>query len=181
VFKLGIVLTLVLGLGLAACSDDQKVSTSDDATNQPAASTTQLVEATTTLDPKAQQMLDEINQRGKPTVTVPPAPATELKVTDLVVGTGAAAQPTSNVLVHYVGVGQATGKQFDSSWDRGEPISFPLNQVIPGWSQGMVGMKEGGRRELVVPGALAYGANPPTADIQPNETLVFVVDLISVQ
>ncbi len=81
------------------------MSSSDNATNQPAVSTT-LPATSTTLDPKAQQMLDEINQRGKPTVTVPPAPATQLKVTDQVVGTGAEAQPTSTVLVHYVGVGQ---------------------------------------------------------------------------
>jgi peptidylprolyl isomerase len=77
-----------------------------------------------------------------------------------------------------VGVGQATGRQFDASWDRGEAISFGLNQVIQGWSEGLVGMKLGGRRELVIPGEMAYGPNPPPgAGIQPNETLVFVVDL----
>jgi peptidylprolyl isomerase len=182
VIRLGIVLTLTigLGLGLTACGDDNSASSATTTTSV-AASNGAPSASTSTLDPKAQQMLDEINKRGKPTVTVPPAPATELKVTDLVVGTGATAEPTSTVLVHYVGVGQQSGKEFDSSWSRGQPISFPLNQVIPGWSQGMVGMKEGGRRELVIPGALAYGANPPTPDIQPNETLVFVVDLIAVQ
>ena len=111
--------------------------------------------------------------------TVPPAPATELKITDLVEGTGPAVQPTDSVTVHYVGVGQQSGKEFDSSWSRGEPISFPLNGVIKGWSEGLVGMKVGGRRELVIPGSLAYGPNPPSPDIAPDETLDFVVDLVA--
>jgi peptidylprolyl isomerase len=126
-------------------------------------------------------MLDEINERGKPTVTVPEQPASELKVTDLVEGTGPEATEASEVFVHYVGVGQASGEQFDASWDRGEPISFALTQVIAGWSEGMLGMRAGGRRELVIPGDLAYGPFPPTPDIQPDETLVFVVDLIEVR
>ena len=83
--------------------------------------------------------------------------------------------------VHYVGCGQQSAKQFDSSWDTGKPATFALNEVIPGWSQGLVGMKTGGRRTLVIPGNLAYGASPPDSSIAPNETLVFVVDLVSVQ
>ena len=86
----------------------------------------------------------------------------------------------TTVEVNYVGVGQKSKKVFDSSFTRGESISFPLNGVIPGWTKGLVGMKEGGRRQLVIPGALAYGANPPSADIGPDETLVFVVDLIKI-
>jgi peptidylprolyl isomerase len=86
------------------------------------------------------------------------------------------------VTVHYVGCGQQSAKQFDASWDRGQPATFGLDQVIQGWSEGLVGMKEGGRRELTIPGELAYGANPPPgAGIHPNETLVFVVDMISVK
>jgi peptidylprolyl isomerase len=87
------------------------------------------------------------------------------------------------VTVHYVGVSKANGRQFDASWDRGEPFQFQLGagQVIPGWDQGVAGMKVGGRRELVIPPRLAYGpaGSPPT--IGPNETLVFVVDLLAVQ
>lgn len=83
--------------------------------------------------------------------------------------------------VQYVGVNYKTGKQFDASWDRGEPFSFALGagQVIPGWDQGIPGMKVGGRRELIIPPELAYGAtgSPPT--IPPNETLIFVVDLLA--
>jgi peptidylprolyl isomerase len=126
-------------------------------------------------------MQDEIEQRGKPDVTLPADPATELGVTDHIEGTGTEATPASTVLVHYVGVGQASGQEFDSSWSRHQPISFGLDQVIRGWSEGMVGMKEGGRRELVVPGHMAYGSRPPTPAIQPDETLVFVVDLIEVR
>ena len=97
-------------------------------------------------------MRDEIEERGKPEITVPDAPATELGITDHIEGSGAEATPASTVVVHYVGVGQASGQEFDSSWSRNDPIAFGLDQVIAGWSQGMVGMKAGGRRELVIPG-----------------------------
>ena len=117
---------------------------------------------------------------GKPAVTVPAAPATELQITDDKVGTGPAATADSTVTVNYVGCGQISAKQFDSSWDNGNPATFGLNEVIPGWSKGLLGMKVGGRRTLVIPGALAYGANPPDTSIAPNETLVFVVDLVRV-
>jgi peptidylprolyl isomerase len=119
----------------------------------------------------------------KPTVTVPTGPPpTTLVVKDLKPGTGAAAQAGQTVTVQYVGVHYTTGKQFDASWDRNQPFSFQLGagQVIPGWDQGIVGMKVCGRRELIIPPALAYG-NTSQGDIQPGETLVFVVDLLSVQ
>lgn len=107
------------------------------------------------------------------------APATSLVTEDICPGTGAVVRPGATVTAHYIGIGLATGKKFDSSWDRGEPIAFPLSGVIQGWSQGVPGMHVGGRRLLVVPGDMAYGPNPPTPDIAPNETLVFVVDIIS--
>lgn len=115
------------------------------------------------------------------TIAKDAAPATSLVVKDLVVGTGAEAKATSTVSANYCGVGQATRAIFDSSWARGgQPLTFPLNQVIAGWQQGIPGMKVGGRRLLIIPGELAYGANPPSPDILPNETLVFVVDLTAV-
>ena len=119
----------------------------------------------------------------KPTVTVPPGtPPAGLESTDLVVGTGPAVTTSDTVSVQYVGVAWSTGKQFDASWDRGsQPISFPLNGVIPGWTAGMVGMKAGGRRELVIPPNLAYGAAPPKGSgIAANETLIFIIDLVSI-
>jgi len=107
---------------------------------------------------------------------------TSLVIKDIAVGTGVEAMPSSTVTTHYIGYGLNTKQKFDSSWDRGQPISFGLNQVIQGWSQGIPGMKVGGRRLLIIPGDLAYGANPPPGgSIQPNEPLVFVVDLTAVQ
>ena len=126
------------------------------------------------------QVRDEIEARGKPQLSATDA-ATQLVVTDDVVGSGDEVTSGATVTAHYVGVSASTGAQFDASWDRGAPISFPLNGVIQGWSEGLVGMKVGGRRTLVIPGAMAYGANPPPgAGIAPNETLVFTVDLVDV-
>jgi len=105
---------------------------------------------------------------------------------DLVVGTGPAATAGQTVVVQYVGVSYATGKQFDASWVDGpggtpQPFTFQLGagQVIKGWDEGVVGMHVGGRRELIIPPALAYGAQSQ-GPITPNETLVFVVDLLGI-
>ena len=108
------------------------------------------------------------------------APATALVSVDLIEGSGTPVPPGAGVTVQYCGVGLTTRTIFDSSWSRGEPITFPLDGVIAGWQEGMPGMKPGGRRLLVIPGSLAYGPNPPSADILPDETLVFVVDLLAV-
>ncbi len=126
------------------------------------------------------QYRDEVEARGKPQLGATDA-VTELVVTDEVEGSGDEVTPGATVTAHYVGVSASTGAQFDASWDRGAPISFPLDGVIRGWSEGLVGMKVGGRRTLVIPGDMAYGANPPPgAGIAPNETLVFTVDLVDV-
>jgi peptidylprolyl isomerase len=116
----------------------------------------------------------------KPTITIgdQTKDVTQLQVVDLVVGTGDPVAPGATVLADYVGIGAASKKQFDSSFDRGQPAQFPLDGVIAGWTQGIPGMKKGGRRLLVIPGELAYGANPPSGDIGANEVLVFVVDMV---
>lgn len=119
----------------------------------------------------------------KPQVTVnsDAQSAFDLFTSDLIAGDGEVVLANAQVTVHYVGVGLNSGDQFDSSWDRGETITFPLDGVIAGWSEGLIGMKVGGRRLLVIPGELAYGENGiPQAGIGPNETLIFVVDLIAV-
>lgn len=126
------------------------------------------------------QVRQEIEARGKPQLGATDA-VSELVVTDEVVGTGDEVTAGATVTAHYVGVSASSGSQFDASWDRGAPISFPLDGVIQGWSQGLLGMKVGGRRNLVIPGHMAYGATPPPgAGIAPNETLVFTVDLVDV-
>ena len=126
------------------------------------------------------QVREEIEARGKPQLSAL-EPATALIITDEVDGTGEEVTAGATVTAHYVGVSASTGAQFDASWDRGEPISFPLDGVIQGWSEGLIGMRVGGRRTLVIPGPMAYGSNPPPgAGIAPDETLVFTVDLVDV-
>ncbi len=118
---------------------------------------------------------------SEPKVTPPSGPAPkELEKKDLIVGTGAEAKAGQTVTVNYVGVLYKGGKEFDASWKRKEPFSFALGKgaVIKGWDQGIPGMKVGGRRELVIPAALAYGAQGSGATIPPNAPLVFVVDLL---
>lgn len=106
-------------------------------------------------------------------------PPTKLEIDDIKEGTGPAAKDGDKVSVQYVGALYDTGKEFDASWDRGEPFEFTLgsSQVIKGWDEGVKGMKAGGRRKLVIPPDLAYGetGSPPT--IPANATLVFVIDL----
>jgi peptidylprolyl isomerase len=113
----------------------------------------------------------------KPEIDFPGGPEpTELVVTDLIVGEGAQAQPGGTVTVHYVGVEYDSGEQFDASWDRGEPIEFPLRGLIQGWQEGIPGMRVGGRRQLVIPPELAYGRSG--GHRLSGKTLVFVIDLL---
>jgi peptidylprolyl isomerase len=120
----------------------------------------------------------------KPKVEVPDGPPPKtLQTDDITVGEGTEAEAGDTLTMQYVGVLYDNGKEFDSSWSSGQPFTFQLGagSVIPGWDQGIQGMKVGGRRELIIPPDLAYGAqgSPPT--IPPDSTLVFVVDLLDVQ
>jgi peptidylprolyl isomerase len=119
---------------------------------------------------------------AKPQVTIPDSPPPgELVVDDLVVGDGDEATAGDRVEVHYVGVAWSNGQQFDASWDRGETFGFQLGagQVIAGWDQGVQGMRVGGQRRLTLPPHLAYGSAGAGGVIGPDETLVFVVDLVA--
>jgi peptidylprolyl isomerase len=161
---------LLLALCAAACGDDEQEAAApqETATAAPAAGTIDGASISKDLS-------------AKPRIAKPDGePPAELQKTDVVKGKGKAAEPGDTVAVQYVGNSWSTGAQFDASWDRGgQPFEFPLGagQVIPGWDRGVAGMKPGGRRLLVIPPDLAYGAQSPSPDIGPNETLIFVVDL----
>jgi peptidylprolyl isomerase len=167
--------TLALGLACASlafagCGGDKESEATQSNSSAPAATAT----------PSATPQV----ATTKPVVKVPRGKLPKKLVKkDLKVGTGAAAKPGQTVSVQYVGVSALNGRQFDASWDRGQPFQFPLGQgqVIKGWDEGVAGMRVGGRRMLIIPPKLAYGAqgSPPT--IGPNETLVFVIDLLGVQ
>ncbi len=119
----------------------------------------------------------------KPEIDFPEGePPEDLEITDITVGEGKEAVPGRPVRVHYVGVAFSTGEEFDASYNRGAPLDFPLGggRVIAGWDAGVVGMQVGGRRKLVIPPHLAYGSRGAGGVIGPNETLIFVVDLIEV-
>jgi peptidylprolyl isomerase len=161
---LALIFALCLALGLAACGNDDSTTASTEAA-APSAESGGSAEKT------------------KPKVTVPKgAPPKKLEVEDLEEGTGAEAKAGDEVTVQYVGVNYKNGKEFDASWDRGEPFTFQLGagMVIPGWDRGVEGMKVGGRRELIIPPELAYGPEGSPPAIGPNETLIFVIDLLEV-
>jgi peptidylprolyl isomerase len=120
------------------------------------------------------------NQGEAPTIGAPSGtPPTTLVTKDIIVGEGAEAQPTSTMTVHYTLMTWSNGALIESSWNRGSSATFPLANVIVGWQQGIPGMKVGGRRLLVIPPDIGYGAQG-SGPIGPNETLIFVVDAIGV-
>jgi peptidylprolyl isomerase len=177
-----------LALGLAACGSSSKApgvvtapsdgATADTSTPAASASASTSTAATATT-PKPPSPLS-----SEPVVSVPNSPAPKSLVKkDLITGTGPAAKSGSTVTVNYVGVLYKNGKQFDASWKRKQTFTTPLSNgsVIQGWTQGIPGMKVGGRRELIIPPALGYGASGSGSTIPPNSTLVFVVDLLGVQ
>ncbi|HEV3265863.1 MAG TPA: FKBP-type peptidyl-prolyl cis-trans isomerase [Acidimicrobiales bacterium] len=181
-------------LGLAACSSSPSASSSSTTTTGAFGSTSTTAAPATTAAPSGTtapgqiapvQNPSPVGTFGtKPVITAPSGtPPTQLESTDLITGTGTPVAASNTVTVQYVGVAWSTGKQFDASWNdgSGQPVSFPLSGVIPGWTQGMVGMKVGGRRELVIPPNLAYGANPPQgSNIGVNDTLIFIIDLVKI-
>jgi peptidylprolyl isomerase len=177
-------LSLLTAGGLAACGSSKApgiVQAPSGGLTQAQVTSTTATSTSTTSTPAIPTPKPPSPLSKKPVVTVPKGAAPKsLVVKDLIKGTGPAATSGSNVTVNYVGVLYKTGKEFDSSWKRSQTFPFKLGAgaVIKGWDQGLVGMKVGGRRELIIPPDLAYGpaGSPPT--IPPNSTLVFVVDLL---
>jgi peptidylprolyl isomerase len=172
---------LLAALALAACGDEKTDSRTSGASQAAPNPTTTATETNpeTPSEPteagKVSKDLDEKPEIPKPTGS----PPTKLEAQDIVKGKGKAAKKGDKVAVQYVGVAFSTGEEFDASWERGEPFEFTLGggEVIPGWDEGVVGMKEGGRRQLTIPAELAYGAQGSPPAIGPNETLVFVIDM----
>ena len=166
-----ILAALVAALVLVACGDDDK----GDSSSTPASNSTPQQTAT---------QPDLTDTSVKPVVPKPAgSPPRRLEKEDIVKGKGPRAKAGDSVTMQYVGIAFSTGEQFDASWDNGAPFGpFQLGsgQVIAGWDRGIVGMRKGGRRELVIPPELAYGSQGQ-GPIGPNETLIFVVDLLAIQ
>lgn len=178
--------TGVLGLAVAGCGQSKVAgitpapsggATADTTTASSTASattTTPTTPTTTVKTPTSGPLSKE------PTITAGKgSPPTTLQTKDLVKGTGATVQAGDTVTVNYVGALYKNGKVFDASWKRHETFTTPLSGVIPGWQKGMIGMKVGGRRELIIPSSLAYGKKG-SGPIPPNAALIFVVDLLKV-
>jgi peptidylprolyl isomerase len=166
--RLVIMLALAAALLASGCGDDDDSGSAG--AEQPADTATE-----------AQPSLEDTSV--KPVIDRPSgSPPRRLVKEDIVKGKGKAAKAGDRITVQYVGVSFSTGRQFDASWDRGQPFGFFLGagEVIPGWDNGIVGMKQGGRRKLTIPPEQAYGAQGSPPDIAPNETLVFVVDLVKI-
>ena len=165
------------GILLLGCGNDGGESAASDSSTEVPTS----IQIVPTPTPAGD--VDNADLSVKPLVTIPPSsPPTELLIEDLVVGSGSPVGVGDFLIMDYVGVSYSTGLQFDASWDRGSPFPFELGagRVIQGWDQGIVGMSVGGRRSLTIPPELAYGENGSgSGSIGPNETLVFVVDLIA--
>lgn len=159
--------------------DSSDVATSDSSTTSVDLSTTSSIPALESAAGKPCVALSDPLPAGAPDVPVVVGPPpTELITKDLTVGTGEEVTEGATVTVNYIGVACSTGKIFDSSYSRGEPATFGLDQVIPGWTQGIPGMKVGGSRLLGIPSALAYGSDGASGGgIAPDEALWFVVDV----
>jgi peptidylprolyl isomerase len=153
-------------LGVNSMSDSTVPDSGSSATSSPASSSAlPLVTA---------------NAGEAPTITAPTGtPPAQLTTSDVIVGTGAEVLPTSTLTVHYTLMAWSTGQIIESSWDGGQPATFPLANVVEGWQKGLPGAKVGGRRLLILPPEMGYGA-AGSGPIGPNETLIFAVDIIGV-
>ena len=178
VVVVGLIIIAFIGIGIGSKSS----STTTSSTSSTSSSSTTSGPTTTVAQPAQKPCVAMKGPlpTGAPSVpvTVGPAP-TRLVIKDLKVGTGAVVTASQTLSVDYIGVACSTGKIFDSSYKSGQPASFPLSGVIPGWQQGIPGMKVGGERLLGIPSSLAYGPSGQGADIGPNEALWFVVTVHS--
>jgi peptidylprolyl isomerase len=171
---------VVAVLALAACGDDDDASSGGGSDSSEATQQDTGTETTSPADEEA--ALKDTSK--KPVIPKPTgSPPRKLVKEDIVKGTGPGAKKGDTVVVHYVGMNFSNGQEFDASWDTGSPFPVQLGQgsVIAGWEQGLIGIRKGGRRKLTIPPELGYGAQGYPPDIPPNETLVFVIDAISIE
>jgi peptidylprolyl isomerase len=173
-------LALALSAGIAACGEDDEPTSGSGAESAATPTPTE-----TASEAGVEAIVQAIGKdtKSKPEIPAPQGdPPPELVIRDIVKGKGPGAKAGDDLSMQYVGTSWSTGQQFDASWDRGaQPFTFPLGggQVIPGWDEGMVGLRKGGRRLLIIPPDMGYGPNgTPDGTIAPNETLVFVVDRV---
>ena len=166
-----ILIAVVAVLGISACGDDDEGSAGRE----------QQQSAETQTTPPKDALKDTAT---KPVIPKPTGtPPRKLVKEDIVKGKGPGAKPGDTVTVNYVGVNFSNGQEFDSSWDSGAsfPVQLGAGMVIEGWDKGLVGIRKGGRRMLTIPPEMGYGAEGYPPDIPPNETLVFVVDAVSIK
>jgi peptidylprolyl isomerase len=178
--RLALILFACLALVVAGCGSSDDSSSSSEST----ATSTESSETSSAESGESTEKQSSGGEKTKPKVTVPSGPPPKkLEIKEIEKGTGATAKAGNEALVQYVGVGYESEEEFDSSWSRNEPFPVTLGAggVIPGWEQGIQGMKVGGRRELIIPPNLAYGPQGSPPVIGPNETLIFVIDLLAVK
>jgi FKBP-type peptidyl-prolyl cis-trans isomerase len=166
---------LLLALAVAGCGSDSSAKPAAKASSTPASPAQEV-------DRIASQISTKLSQRPK-IPTPKGTPPAELVKKDIVKGTGPKVTPGDKISVQYVGASWSDGKEFDASWNRGQAYSLSIpGQVIEGWNEGILGMRQGGRRLLVVPPLKGYGPNgTPDGSIKPNETLAFVIDAAQVK
>ena len=179
-------ITALLAIAVAGCGGESEPAPESSAPTPTPTATAAAAEAATEPVTVAGVTVEGAeNLEAEPTVTIEKGakPPAELVSRDLVKGDGAEIASGDQVGVRYTGVSWSTGEKFDASWDSGtEPFTFPIGagQVIPGWDQGVAGMRVGGRRLLIIPPDMGYGAEGRPPVIAQNETLIFVVDAVAV-